>query len=72
LGRAATGGEYYASVLPNHTVQYVKPPAVIVDCSAIITLPPLPAENQVQKQIFPIRIRIRIRILLFFGLLPTF
>ena len=44
------GREYYASVLPNHTVQYVKPPSLEVDCGPFILLQPVPEEGSQQVE----------------------
>lgn len=40
------GRDYYASVLPNHTVQYVKPPPLVVDCGSAIILQPVAEEEE--------------------------
>ena len=44
------GREYYDSVLPNHTVQYVKPPSLEVDCGPFILLQPVPEEGSQQVE----------------------
>jgi hypothetical protein len=49
---SAFGRDYYASVLPNHTVQYVKPATVEVDCGPYILLQPVPAEVEVRHRIY--------------------